>query len=209
MSELSTMRRSYVHAPLLESDVPSDPHAFFDRWMDDAKNLLEPNAMTLASVDANGQPQVRTVLLRAHDTRGFVFYTNYGSHKARELEAHPRASLLFFWSELSRQVRVSGIASRVATEESEAYFASRPRGHQLGAWASAQSEAIASRDVIAAQMDALEARFPGVVPRPPHWGGYRISAETFEFWQGQENRLHDRLFYGRHGGAWRRERLSP
>jgi pyridoxamine 5'-phosphate oxidase len=208
MADLQTMRRSYVHAPLLEADAPLDPHAFFDAWLEDAKAQLEPNAMTLATIDAALVPQARTVLLRGHDS-GFVFYTNYESDKAKELAAHPQSSLLFYWPELTRQIRISGSTARISAQESDAYFASRPRGHQLGAWASAQSAVIASRDVIDAHMRELEARYPGAVPRPPHWGGFRLTPAVFEFWQGQADRLHDRLRYRRAGTAWLRERLSP
>ncbi len=209
MVDVTHLRRSYAHVPLREEDTPKEPLALFAKWMDEAAAQPEPNAMTLATVDADGQPQARVVLLRGYDARGWVFYTNYESDKARELAAHPRASLLFFWPELTRQIRLCGSVARVSDAESDAYFASRPRGHQLGAWASRQSRTIASREALEAEMRSTEARFPDAVPRPPHWGGFRLSPSSIEFWQGQENRLHDRLRYVLREGAWQRERLSP
>jgi pyridoxamine 5'-phosphate oxidase len=173
-------------------------------------NLHEPNAMTLATVSGEGRPSARTVLLKGYDGRGFVFYTNYEGRKARELEANPACALLFYWGELERQVRVEGLASRLPGGESDAYFASRPRGSRLGAWASEQSRPVRDRSVLEERTRALEAEYEDrEIPRPPFWGGYRVEPETIEFWQGRENRLHDRISYRREGGAWRLERLQP
>jgi pyridoxamine 5'-phosphate oxidase len=175
-----------------------------------ARSMPEPNAMTLVTTDDEGQPQARVVLLRGADPSGFVFFTNYASAKGQQISAHPRVSLLFFWPLLGRQIRISGKANRVADAESDAYFASRPRGHQIGAWASEQSAVIASREVLEARTAQIETKFAGgPVPRPAHWGGFRVQPHVLEFWQGQENRLHDRLRYRLDGSRWIRERLSP
>jgi len=166
--------------------------------------------MTLATATPDGRPSVRVVLLKGFDERGFVFYTNYRGRKGRELEANPCCSLLFYWGELERQVRVEGRASQLPGEESDAYFKSRPRGSQLGAWASEQSRPISERNELEERLRELEAEYEGrEVPRPPFWGGYRVEPETFEFWQGRENRLHDRLLYRRSNGNWRITRLQP
>ena len=172
--------------------------------------MPEPNAMVLSTCGRDGRPSSRTVLLKGLDGRGFVFYTNYDSRKGRELEGNPRASLLFPWVALERQVIVEGAVTRVAREESEAYFHSRPRLSQLAAWASQQSSIVAGRAVLEDAMRAVDAKHAGrEVPVPPHWGGYRLSPESVEFWQGRRSRLHDRLRYRRDGGAWTVERLSP
>lgn len=209
---LRSIRTSYDRGELIESAVDPDPIAQFQRWLADALRIdaHEPNAMTLATVDSAGGPNARVVLLRGVDARGFVFFTNYESCKGRELAALPRAALVFWWPELERQVRIRGDVSRVSAEESDAYFATRPRGHKLGAWVSAQSAGIANRAVLEARLAELEREYPDeVVPRPPHWGGYRVSPDEIEFWQGRTNRLHDRLIYRRTAGAWRMERLAP
>jgi pyridoxamine 5'-phosphate oxidase len=208
---LDSLRTSYKHPPFLESDASGDPFVQLEAWMREAlaAALPEPNAMALGTVDPSGTPQQRVVLLRQADRDGLVFYTNYASDKARQIEANPNVSLLFFWPQLSRQIRANGVATRVPAAMSDAYFASRPRGHQIGAWVSEQSSVIASREAIEARTAEVEATFSGVVPRPPHWGGYRVAPNMFEFWQGQENRLHDRLRYRLVSGAWIRERLSP
>ncbi|MCC6809407.1 MAG: pyridoxamine 5'-phosphate oxidase [Deltaproteobacteria bacterium] len=208
---LASLRTIYQHAPLLEADAATDPLAQFNAWMQDAiaAELPEPNAMTLATVDGDA-PQTRVVLLRGADHEGFVFYTNYTSEKARQIAKNPRVALSFFWPQLLRQVRIAGAATRVPEGMSDAYFASRPRGHQLGAWVSDQSRVIASRSVIEDRTREVEAEFAGTdVPRPPHWGGFRVVPNTYEFWQGQENRLHDRLRYRLVDAAWVRERLAP
>jgi pyridoxamine 5'-phosphate oxidase len=211
---LPDLRRSYELAELREETVAPDPITQFRRWFDDAlaaPSVAEPNAMTLATVDPSGAPTARTVLLKGCDECGFVFYTNYDSAKGRDLSARPRAALVFFWAALERQVRVTGAVAPTGADESDAYFASRPRGSQLGAWASRQSALAGGRAELEASLAETEARFAGgPVPRPPGWGGYRLAPEAVEFWQGRPNRLHDRLRYVRaDGGGWRLERLWP
>jgi pyridoxamine 5'-phosphate oxidase len=184
----------------------------FARWFGDAHRaeLLEPNAMTLATATPDGEPSARIVLLKGADERGFAFFTDYRSRKGQDLEANPRAALVFHWGELERQVRITGAVSRVSREESEAYFRSRPRGSRLGAWTSQQSSVIPSREALEERLGKMAARFDGSdVPLPPHWGGFRVRPDTIEFWQGRESRLHDRIRYVREGGVWRIERLSP
>ncbi|MFJ8310739.1 MULTISPECIES: pyridoxamine 5'-phosphate oxidase [unclassified Streptomyces] len=209
----AAMREQYRTTLLAEEDLAATPMEQFGRWFKEAVagGLHEPNAMVVATATADGRPSTRTVLLKSYDERGFVFFTNYGSRKAAELTANPHASLLFPWHQLARQVIVTGGAARVAREETEAYFRTRPHGSRLGAWASAQSTVIASRAELTARYEELAARHPegSEVPVPPQWGGFRITPETVEFWQGHENRLHDRLRYVRAEGAWRVERLSP
>lgn len=198
--------------PLSESDVERDPIAQFQKWFAEAAAVVrpEPSAVTLATANAAGLPSARVVLLKGVDDRGFVFYTNYNSRKGRDLAENPRATLLFYWGPLERQVRVEGVAEQVSAAESDAYFRTRAPGSQLGAWASDQSSVIASRDVLAARLVALQERFgTGEIPRPPHWGGYRVVPEIVELWQGRPDRLHDRLRYRREGAAWVLERLSP
>jgi len=192
--------------------MPPDPMVQFGAWFENVveANLHEPNAMTLATTSDEGRPSARTVLLKGYDGRGFVFYTNYEGRKARDLEANPACALLFYWGELERQVRVEGRASRLPGGESDAYFASRPRGSRLGAWASEQSRPVRDRSVLEERVRALEAEYEDrEIPRPPFWGGYRVEPETIEFWQGRENRLHDRISYRREEGVWRLERLQP
>lgn len=211
------LRRDYDRDALLESDADPDPYAQFARWFADAVasgEIYEPNGMTLATVGADGRPAARTVLLKGFDAAdGFVFYTNLESRKSEELRARPAAALLFWWDRLHRQVRIEGTVEPVAAAEADAYFASRPRGSQVGAWASPQSRAIEGRAPLEARVADVETRFPGdaVVPRPPHWGGWRLRPDRFEFWQGRRSRLHDRLRYGRADGSggWRIERLAP
>jgi len=200
--------------PLEPANLDSDPTVQFRRWFDDAvaAAVPEPEAMSVASVAADGMPSSRMVLLKHVDRRGFVFYTNYGSQKGEELAARPGAALVWRWFPLERQVRVRGLAERVSDEESDAYFATRPRGAQIGAWASPQSQVLAGRDELEARVAAAEARFArGPVPRPPWWGGIRVVPGSAEFWQGRESRLHDRLRYTRvpPAGGWRVERLAP
>ena len=209
---LGELRREYMHAALSEKDAPADPLEFFDRWFADAARaeVRDANAMTLATADATGAPSARIVLLKGVDERGFVFHTDYRSRKAAELEANPRAALVFYWPELERQVRITGPASRVSRPESEQYFATRPRGSRISAWASEQSRVIPARSTLDAAVAEAEERFAQAdVPAPPHWGGYRVAPVTVEFWQGRSNRLHDRLRYLKHGDGWRVERLAP
>ena len=210
--DAAKLRREYTRAGLDAASMDADPIVQFEAWFEKVveANLHEPNAMTLATVSGEGRPSARTVLLKGYDGRGFVFYTNYEGRKARELEANPACALLFYWGELERQVRVEGLASRLPGGESDAYFASRPRGSRLGAWASEQSRPVRDRSVLEERTRALEAEYEDrEIPRPPFWGGYRVEPETIEFWQGRENRLHDRISYRREGGAWRLERLQP
>jgi pyridoxamine 5'-phosphate oxidase len=209
---LAALRREYGDAGLGRSDLAPDPHTMFERWLGEAVDapLHEPNAMVVSTVSAEGQPSSRMVLLKAVDERGFVFYTNYESRKADELSANSHASLLFPWHDLQRQVRVQGHAEKVTQQESEAYFASRPRGSQLGAWASPQSSVVASREELEALLRETESRFEGHdVPLPDTWGGFRVVPETVEFWQGRHGRMHDRLVYRRTAEGWEVVRLAP
>jgi pyridoxamine 5'-phosphate oxidase len=212
VEHVARLRKEYTRAGLTESAADPDPIVQFRRWFDEvlAADLHEPNAMTLATATPEGRPSARIVLLKGFDERGFVFYTNYEGRKGEELEANPRCALVFYWGELERQVRVEGSASRVPEGESDEYFGSRPRGSRLGAWASEQSRPVDGRDVLEERLRDLEAEYEGrEVPRPPFWGGYRVEPYSIEFWQGRENRMHDRLVYRRSGGSWRRERLQP
>jgi pyridoxamine 5'-phosphate oxidase len=206
------MRKEYISTGLDKADVDHDPVVQFHVWFENAidADLHEPNAMILATATGEGKPSARTVLLKGYDERGFVFYTNYEGRKAGELETNPECALLFYWGDLERQVRVEGTVSRISEQESDAYFASRPRGSRLGAWASQQSRPVEHRSVLEERIRALEAEYEGrEIPRPPFWGGYRVEPEEIEFWQGRESRLHDRLVYRREDGAWRIERLQP
>ncbi|WP_329140821.1 pyridoxamine 5'-phosphate oxidase [Streptomyces sp. NBC_01476] len=214
------MRKQYQAAGLDESELAGDPYEQFARWFTDAVQatgggaLTEPNAMVVSTVGPDGVPSSRTVLLKGYDQRGFVFFTNYGSRKGRELAANPRVSLLFPWHPIARQVIVAGRAERVPAQETAAYFHSRPHGSQIGAWASEQSSVVASRAGLEEEYARLAARWPEgtQVPVPPDWGGFRVVAASVEFWQGRENRLHDRLRYvagGAGGDPWSVERLAP
>ena len=212
LPDLQGLRKEYTRAGLREADLAPGPTEQFRRWFDEAiaAGLHEPNAFALATATPDGRPSARVVLLKGFDERGFVFYTNYEGRKGRELEENPYAALVFYWGELERQVRIEGRASRVPGEESDAYYGSRPRGSRLGAWASAQSREIGGRDEIEERLAEVEREHEGrPVPRPPFWGGYRVEPEAVEFWQGRENRLHDRLVYRRHGDGWRVVRLQP
>ena len=209
---LTERRIDYGKSTLDEAAVDPDPIAQFHRWLADAEaaGVPEPNAMTLATAMVDGTPSARIVLLRVVDHRGFVFFTDYRSQKGRELDLNPRAALVFFWHPLERQVRIVGTVSRVTPAESAAYFATRPRGSQVGAWGSEQSSIVTGRETIDRAVAAAEARFTDTdVPCPPEWGGYRVDPNQLEFWQGRPSRLHDRVRYQRGAGAWAIERLSP
>jgi len=209
---ITELRREYRLASLDVADVDADPVAEFGKWMEQAlrADLPEPHAMTLATASADGVPSARVVLLRGYDAGGFTFFTDYRSRKGQELADNPRACAVFFWPELERQVRVSGTVRKSSREESGTYFRTRPPGSRLGAWASIQSAVIADRGVLEERFREAAARFgAGEVPLPDHWGGYRIVPVEFEFWQGRESRLHDRLRYRKQGDLWRLERLSP
>lgn len=212
MNQLADLRRSYVLGSLNEADVAADPIRQFERWFDEALNakLPEPNAMTLATVDAAGQPSARIVLLKGIDARGFTFFTNYESRKGADIAANPRAALLFHWVQLERQARIEGVVEKVSDAESDAYYASRPLGSRLGAWASEQSREVANRAVLEQREAQFREKFGEAPPRPAHWGGYRVVPTWIEFWQGRPSRLHDRIGYRREAdGNWRIVRLSP
>ncbi len=212
MASLADLRQEYSAGGLSEEDAGYDPFALFRRWLDQAvaAGLPDPNAFTLATSTPDGWPSARAVLLKGLDERGFTFFTNYDSRKGRELDVNPRAALVFLWQALERQVRVEGTVEVVTAPESDEYYAVRPLGSRLGAWASPQSAVIAGRTVLEQQHAELMGKFPdGVVPRPPHWGGYRLVPSAWEFWQGRKSRLHDRLRYRWDAGSWIRERLAP
>lgn len=209
---LARLRREYTRHGLDETDAGNDPWALFARWIFEAMDaqLVEPNAMMLATAGADGRPGVRTVLLKNYDERGLVFFTNYKSRKGRELEANPQASALLFWKELERQIRVDGPVQKIAGAESDLYFQSRPFEARIGALASPQSEPVPHRNALEETFSRLRAQHEGRdVPRPAHWGGYRIEAQSMEFWQGRPNRLHDRILFTRSGSSWTRQRLAP
>jgi pyridoxamine 5'-phosphate oxidase len=208
---LADIRREYLGEPLSESESDADPFRQFGRWFEQMRGLeVDPTAMALATATRDGRPSVRNVLLKAFDGRGFVFYTNYDSRKARELDATGRASLLFTWRSVERQVRIDGIVEKTSTAESDAYFATRPIESRWGTYASQQSEVIESRDVLEQRFQDARERYGDNVPRPSWWGGYRVIPDEFEFWQGRPSRLHDRLRYLRGpDGHWRRDRLAP
>ena len=212
MTDLRDLRIAYGVAGLSEADAGDDPFALFRRWFDDvlAAKLLDPNAVILATSTPDGKPSARAVLLKGLDDRGFTFFTNYDSRKGHELAGNPHAALCFLWHPLERQVRIEGTVSKVAEFESDEYFAARPTGSRLGAWASPQSHVIPDRDTLARQQAALEAEYAGRdIPRPPHWGGYRVAPHVIEFWQGRPNRLHDRVRFTRTAAGWARDRLAP
>ncbi|HTA75673.1 MAG TPA: pyridoxamine 5'-phosphate oxidase [bacterium] len=211
-TSIAHIRREYLNEDLVEKKTPKNPLILFQKWFNEAlkAEVIDVTAMALATVSKPGIPSNRIVLLKGLDQRGFVFFTNFQSQKGRELTGRPVASLLFFWPQLVRQVRIDGKVVKVSAKESDAYFKTRPRGSQLGAWASEQSETVPSRDFLEKSMKALEAKYQGkAISRPPHWGGFLVIPRSIEFWQGRPNRLHDRLRYVRQGQSWRRERLAP
>jgi pyridoxamine 5'-phosphate oxidase len=209
--DIASLRKSYERDQLDETASAADPMQQFQRWFEQALSgqLPEPNAMTLATVGVDGRPSTRVVLIKGMDAAGLVFYTSYQSRKARELAHQPFAALQFHWVELERVVRIEGPVEKTSAEDSDAYFATRPLDSRLGAWASPQSEVISSRAVLVANAAKAAARFVMNPPRPPHWGGYRLVPERWEFWQGRKSRLHDRLQYRLENGVWVRERLAP
>jgi pyridoxamine 5'-phosphate oxidase len=211
-ADIYNLRRDYDREPLSESDMDPDPVKQFRIWFEEARSsgISEPNAMTLGTADKSGNVSCRTVLLKAYDDRGFVFFTNYGSRKARQIAENPRASLLFPWVALARQVEIAGAVEKISTAESLAYFMSRPFGSRLGAWVSDQSSVVSSRQILLAKFDELKRKFGnGEVPKPEGWGGYRVVPESLEFWQGGQDRIHDRLLYKRSGDVWTISRLAP
>jgi pyridoxamine 5'-phosphate oxidase len=209
--DLTALRQEYMRAGLHESDLAPDPFAQFGNWFEEAlrSGIALPNAMTLATATRAGRPSARTVLLKGFDESGFVFYTHYRSRKGREIEENPHAMLLFRWGELERQVGIEGRVAQVSAAESEGYFASRPLGSRLSAIISPQSERVVNREVLETALEEASKRWRNEPPRPPHWGGYRLVPERFEFWQGRKDRLHDRLCYRNAEGAWKIERLAP
>jgi pyridoxamine 5'-phosphate oxidase len=209
------IRREYTLAGLRRADLDADPIAQFQKWFEQAakvltQNKIDVNAATLATADKSGKPSARVVLLKGLDERGFIFFTNYDSRKGRDLAENPNAALVFYWQELERQISVAGLVEKISREESENYFKSRPRGSQLAAWASNQSDILADRAVLEAKWSEMEKKFPNEVPLQPNWGGYVLKPERIEFWQGRASRLHDRFCYTRQpDNSWKLERLAP
>ncbi len=209
--DIANIRKDYKLQSLLEKDVAPNPMQQFTMWWNEAINsqIDEVNAMTLATATNTGTPSARIVLLKGLVETGFVFYTNYRSHKGQELEQNPKAALIFFWKELERQVRVEGMVEKISEAESETYFASRPVASKIGAWASTQSTVISSRDILEENVLKYRNEFGDNIPKPPHWGGYVVTPTVVEFWQGRRSRLHDRIQYSRQGEKWVIERLAP
>lgn len=213
MNDIAAIRKEYKIQSLDEKDVHKDPIRQFEKWWNDVlgSTIEEVNAMTLATATRNGKPSARIVLLKGFTNDGFIFFTNYESHKGLDLLENPEASLVFFWKELERQVRIDGLTEKISKGESDAYFNSRPEGSKVGAWASPQSKVISSRKIIEENVSATEKKFAGTeIQRPPHWGGYIVKPAVIEFWQGRPNRLHDRIQYTKlENAAWKIERLAP
>jgi pyridoxamine 5'-phosphate oxidase len=212
MQNIADIRKDYKLQTLLEVDVSPDPFIQFGKWWEEAmkSEIDEVNAMTLATADKNNIPSARIVLLKGYDKNGFIFFTNYQSHKGEQLLQNPNACLVFFWKELERQIRITGTVEKISGQESDAYFSSRPAGSRIGAWASPQSSVIANRIVIEEKLKDFEQQFgDNNIPRPPHWGGYIVKPVQIEFWQGRPNRLHDRMQYTLQEGSWVIERLAP
>lgn len=210
--DLANLRREYRTRPLVREGLADDPVVQFQQWFTEAldANVLDPNAMSVATVGPDGQPSLRTVLLKHFDSNGFVFYTNLDSRKAQEMAANDQVALLLYWGEVSRQVRITGTASRVSTADTLRYFLTRPRDSQIGAWVSEQSRIIEGRQLLEARFAELKSRFAaGEVPLPTFWGGFRVAITTVEFWQARESRLHDRFLYSRSGTGWTIDRLAP
>lgn len=211
-NSIADIRRDYKLQSLLESDVATNPIQQFTKWWQEAinSNIDEVNAMTLATSTIDGKPSARTVLLKDYDEQGFVFFTNYNSHKGKELNENPNAALVFFWKELERQIRIEGRVQKIETTKSDNYFNSRPISSRIGAWSSPQSEVIESREILETNEQNFIEKFGEVIPRPAHWGGYIIQPNVIEFWQGRSSRLHDRLQYTlMENGVWKMERLAP
>ncbi len=211
MPALADLRRDYKLAALSETEVAATPLAQFDKWFKEALNaaLPEPNAMTLATCDSQARPSARVVLIKGYDERGFVFFTNYESHKGQDLTANNRAALLFFWPELERQIRIQGRVEKISAAMSDDYYRARPLASRIGAWASPQSQVLPSRTALESRVAAFEAEYGENPPRPAHWGGYRVAPQVLEFWQGRGDRLHDRIQYRLNNGKWNIERLAP
>lgn len=211
--DVSELRKNYTKGGLRRADLDDDPLRQFEKWFGEAmaSGIPEPNAMSLATATAGGAPSLRTVLLKSYDARGLVFYTSYESRKAREIAENPRVALMFPWVALERQIVITGTAAKISAAESLKYFVSRPRGNQLGAWVSHQSHVISSRQILLAKLDEMKRKFAsGQIPLPPAWGGYRVTPDRIEFWQGGEDRLHDRFLYTfQPDGSWAIERLAP
>ena len=212
-NKLHDYRKLYQKHELLEEEIPQDPFDLFHTWLkavEESREVEEINTMNLSTIGLDGFPKTRVVLLKEYDHEGFVFYTNYESEKGKAIEKDPRVCLSFFWPGSERQVLIKGVANKTSEEESETYFHSRPRGSQLGAWASQQSSVIPSRDFLEEKMEALEKEYEGKeIPKPVYWGGYKVIPSQFEFWQGRPSRLHDRIYYSKENSGWKMDRLAP